>query len=241
MARRTRNIIHQGIGSQKVSEALADIALAHTIFGLNCAALSLLGKARDLSGEAGNTSHFLNFCFGMAFYYYSKHGDRTTARHHVQLCIDYLTPLTRHIQYKMISELYLWKIKSRITHVLSNIPPLLISKGYARYLLGKECVRGGESERGVTLLRQSLSVCQFPDTYYWLGEGSLQLNLVREGCDVVWREMVRRCPAYVNPPNNEQESGVSPPPPTAVSSYRKIKQRRLAITSPSGNQASNPV
>ena len=62
-------------------EALLDLALAHIVFGLNCAALEILNKVHVLlEGSRSRTSRFLQFCYGMVYYYFNRDADRGLTR-----------------------------------------------------------------------------------------------------------------------------------------------------------------
>lgn len=231
-----RIALGDGYYDQLYTEALIDISMAHIVFGLNCAALELLHKAKmQLNNNKGSnrTNHFLKFCYGLVYYYFSHNGDRGLQKYYAQLCADKLTPLLKISHYKNVCGLYLWKLQVRTSGILGPIPSSLLSTGYAKYQVGKECIKVGSPHKGLSLLHKTLEVSKVPDVYYWIGEGMVQIADKHQGFDAMWVELLERCPVYDKPPNNEQESGISPPPPTAVSIYRKDRARRLALTSPS--------
>ena len=215
-------------------EAMIDLALAHIMFGLNCAALDILHKARIKlnSKKSGKTACFLSFCYGLVYYYFNKNAERGLSKHYAQLCVDKLTPLLRVNQYRNACGVYLWKLEMRMTKVSVPVPTTLVSSGYAQYQIGKEFVRAGFPGKGIPLLKQSLDVKNLADTYFWIGEGLVKLANRQKGFDPIWSDILERCPVYVKPPTNEQDTGVSPPPPTAVALYRRDRERRLALTSP---------
>jgi len=81
-------------------------------------------------------------------------------------------------------------------------------------------------------LKRSLEGSKLADVYFWIGEGLVKLANRQKGYDPIWTDIMERCPVFVKPPTNEQDSGLSPPPPTAVALYRRDRERRLALTSP---------
>ncbi|KAL5248467.1 hypothetical protein ACHWQZ_G017605 [Mnemiopsis leidyi] len=217
-------------------EALIDLALAHIMFGLNCAALDILHKAENklntITKRSGKTACFLSFCYGLVYYYFNKNAERGVSKHYAQLCVDKLTPLLRVNQYRNVCGVYLWKLEMRLTKVSAPVPAGMVVSGYAQYQIGKEFVRAGFPGEGIPLLKQSLDVKKLADTYFWIGEGLVKEANRQKGFDPIWSDILERCPVYVKPPNNEQDTGVSPPPPTAVALYRRDRERRLALTSP---------
>ena len=215
-------------------EAIIDLALAHIVFGLNCAALEMLHKARlRLSSKrSGRTVCFLSFCYGLVYYYFNQNAERGLSKYYAQLCIDKLTPLLKISHYRNVCGVYLWKLQVRMASVTIPVPNNMVVSGYAQYQIGKEYVKAGFPGKGVHLLKRSLQVSKLADTYYWIGEGMVKLANRQKGCDPMWTDILERCPVYVKPPTNEQDSGLSPPPPTAVALYRRDRERRLALTSP---------
>ena len=216
------------------TEALIDLALAHIVFGLNCAALEILHKARLRlnSKRSCRTVCFLSFCYGLVYYYFNQNADRGLSKYYAQLCIDKLTPLLKISHYRHLCGVYLWKLQVRMAAVTVPVPSNVIGSGYAQYQIGKECVKAGFPGKGVHLLKRSLEVTKLADVYYWIGKGLVKLANKQKGFDPIWSDILERCPVYVKPPTNEQDSGLSPPPPTAVALYRRDRERRLALTSP---------
>ena len=243
-ARATMKQLRRDIAEDKYSEhfqaeALIDLAMALIVYGLNCAALEHLHKAKVglKSKGCSRTNCFLGLCYGLVYYHFNQNdGERGLSTYYAQLCTERLKPLLKFSQYRNICGVYLWKLNIRLTGTVGTLSANLIGTGYGKYQIGKECVKCGYPGKGLFLLRKALDVCKFADVYYWIGEGMVKLANRRWGHDLVWDEIRSRCPVHVKHSLQEQDSGVSPPPPTAIACYRKERERKMAITSPTGIQ-----
>ena len=229
-----RRNVGEGYADHFQAEALIDLSLALIIFGLNCAALEHLHKAkiRLKSKGCSRTNCFLALCYGMVYYHFNENGERGLSAYYAQLCSERLKPLLKFSQYRNVCGVYLWKLNMRTTGMAGTLSANLIGTGYGKYQIGKECVKCGFPGKGLFLLRKALDVCQLADVYYWIGEGMVKLANRRWGHDLVWDEIKGRCPVYVKHSLHEQDSGVSPPPPSAIACYRRERERKMAITSP---------